>query len=70
MKNLIDKFLKSNKKSKTLINNVIISFAIKGLGLIIALFTMPSYIKFFNNETVLGVWFTALSILNLPFPTG
>ena len=64
MKNLINKFLHSNKKSKTLINNVIISFGIKGLGLVLALFTMPSYIKFFNNETVLGVWFTALSILN------
>lgn len=64
MKKILMFFRKKDRKSKNLINNVVISFIIKGIGLFVALFTMPSYIKFFDNELVLGVWFTALSILN------
>lgn len=64
MKKILMFFRKKDCKSKNLINNVVISFIIKGIGLFVALFTMPSYIKFFDNELVLGVWFTALSILN------
>ena len=28
------------------------------------MFTLPAYIKFFNNDEVLGLWYTILSLLN------
>ena len=51
-------------KNKTVISNVIGAFVIKGGALIVSLFTMPAYIKYFNNQEVLGVWFTMLSVLS------
>lgn len=66
--NLLNKIkhkLKSvDKKSIQLIKNSTVSFIIKGMGLVISLLTMPAYIRFFNNQTILGVWFTAISILS------
>lgn len=40
------------------------AFIVKGLSLCLSLFTMPVYIRFFQNQTVLGVWFTIVSVLN------
>lgn len=50
--------------NKNLITNMIGSVCIKGFGLILSLFMMPAYIRFFNNDVVLGLWFTILSVLN------
>lgn len=44
--------------------NVLGAFLVKGGALFITLFTLPAYIDFFNNDEVLGVWFTILSLLN------
>lgn len=44
--------------------NVISAFAIKGLSLLISLMTMPAFIAYFGDQTVLGIWYTLLSILN------
>lgn len=52
-----------NKDTKTLLINVICSFGVKGLSLFIGLFTTPTYIRYFDNNEVLGVWFTILSVL-------
>lgn len=51
-------------KNKNIINNIIGAFIIKGGSLVISLFTMPAYINYFQNNTVLGLWFTILSVLN------
>lgn len=40
------------------------AFAVKSVSLCLSLFTMPAYIRFFQNQTVLGVWFTIVSVLN------
>ena len=53
-----------DKDDKNIIINIIESFGIKGLSLILSFFTMPIYIRFFENQTVLGVWYTLLSVMN------
>lgn len=51
------------KKNISLINNILGSYLIKGLALIISFFTLPAFMRFFGDNQVLGVWFTLLSIL-------
>ncbi|MFI3214705.1 MAG: hypothetical protein R3Y24_15425 [Eubacteriales bacterium] len=52
-----------DKNTLLVIKNIIISFGIKGGSLFIALFTTSAYITYFSNDSILGVWFTLLSIL-------
>ena len=49
---------------KIVYRNVIGAFLVKGGALVVSLCTLPAYISFFNNEEVLGVWYTILSLLN------
>lgn len=60
----IAKFKNMSENNKIVFNNVLGAFLVKGLALIVSLFTMPAYLRFFHDETVLGVWFTILSVLN------
>jgi O-antigen/teichoic acid export membrane protein len=53
-----------SKTEKNLLLNMFGALFVKGLGLVISLFTMPAYIRFFNDDIVLGLWFTILSVLN------
>lgn len=55
---------KENRDTKTVIENIVIAFSVKGGGMLIALFTTSSYITYFSNSAILGVWFTVLSILS------
>lgn len=55
---------KLSKDNKRLANNIFGSFAIKGLGLIINLVSMPLYLSFFEDSKALGLWFAILSVLN------
>ena len=50
---------------KRLLLNVFISLLIKGLTLIFSFVSTPLYIRFFNDDMVLGVWFTLLSLLTM-----
>ncbi|MEG0409161.1 MAG: hypothetical protein RR623_09835 [Bacilli bacterium] len=59
--------IKKNEKDKVILYNVIGAFAIKGVALSISIFSMPLYISYFNNEFVLGLWFTILSVLSWIF---
>lgn len=59
------KRLKINLKgNKNIINNIIGAFIVRGGSLIVSLFTMPAYFRYFQNQSVLGLWFTILSVLN------
>ena len=40
------------------------SFVLKASGVVISLFLMPAYMRFFPGQQVLGFWFTALSVLS------
>lgn len=61
IKGKIDKL---SERDKSIFNNIIGAFTIKGLALILSLFTMPAYIRYFDNQQVLGLWFTMLSVLS------
>ena len=56
------KKLWSDKSERNLIINILLAFAIRGIALIISVFSMPLYIKYFNNDAVLGMWYTILSL--------
>lgn len=62
MKNYLIEFF-SNEKDKEVIKNIFFAFIIKGAALLIAFFSLPAFIRFFDNQDVLGVWFTILSVL-------
>ncbi|MBP1573094.1 MAG: MATE family efflux transporter [Oscillospiraceae bacterium] len=59
-----DKLNHLSDNDRIVYKNVIGAFLVKGGALLITLFTLPAYIDFFNNDEVLGVWFTILSLLN------
>ena len=64
IKKIICKLKNAGENDKIVYKNVIGAFLVKGCALFVTLFTLPSYIKFFNNDEVLGLWFTVLSLLN------
>ena len=53
-----------DKDERNLIFNILLAFGVKGLSLVISVFSMPLYIKYFNNDDVLGFWYTILSLLS------
>lgn len=58
------KLSNSSDNDKIVYRNVIGAFIVKGGALFVSLFTLPAYINFFNNDVVLGMWYTILSLLN------
>ena len=56
--------MKLNSQNKTVISNILGAFAVKGGALIISVLLLPAYLAFFDNQAVLGIWYTILSILN------
>ncbi len=62
-KNVIHRFQSTNGRNRLIIKNVAASFLIKGGALLLALLTMPAYMRYFENQQILGMWFTILSVL-------
>lgn len=54
----------SNKNSRIVFFNIVTSFVIKGGGIFVGFLTTPAYMKYFENNSILGLWFAILSILN------
>lgn len=52
-----------NENNRTIIYNSLGAFIVKGGAIIVALFTMPAYIRYFDDQVILGLWFTILSVL-------
>lgn len=55
---------KIGKDDKNILTNIGFSLVVKGGSLIVTVLTIPSYMRFFDNKSVLGVWFTILSVLS------
>ncbi|MCD7999988.1 MAG: MATE family efflux transporter [Clostridiales bacterium] len=52
-----------NENDKSLLYNVGGAFFVKGVAMIVSLLTLPAYIRYFGDNTVLGVWYTILSVI-------
>lgn len=63
MKWLSNKLSILDKRTERIIRNIVISFGVKGLSILVGFITLPVYIKFFINESVLGIWLTLISML-------
>lgn len=61
---LIRKIKDMSENNRIVIINIVGAMVVKGLALVISLFTMPAYMHFFGDETALGLWFTVVSVLN------
>ncbi len=59
---IINKFSKK-ENNKIVITNVIGAFLVRGGGLLVSILTLPVFINYFGNKTVLGVWYTVLSVI-------
>lgn len=55
--------LKMKDNTGIIYRNTIYAGLVKFFSLFIALFTTPAYMHYFNNDEILGVWFTILSVL-------
>lgn len=59
-----NRILNTNENNKLIFYNTLGAFLIKGGALIVSLLTMPAYIRYFENQQILGLWFTMLSVLS------
>lgn len=50
-------------RKESLIKNIVASFGIKGMSIMVSVLMMPAYISFFQQDEVLGIWLSILSIL-------
>lgn len=64
MEFLKSRYKKIEAKNKRILINTIWTFVVKAAALLISLFMLPAYMRFFDNPDILGLWFTALSILS------
>ncbi len=58
------KKIMSNADERNLLRNILLAFFVKGISLFISLFSMPLYIKYFDDNAALGMWYTILSMLS------
>lgn len=65
--NIINKWTQklknTDKQSKQVLMNVFGSFLVKGGSLIVTMLVVPAYFRYFEDKTILGVWYTAISII-------
>ena len=57
----------TNENDKVVVKNIVAAFMVKGSSLILSIFTLPAYLRYFDNQVVLGLWFTILSVMSWIF---
>ena len=60
---MIKRIFKIYSRNQSLVNNIVGSYFIKGAALIVSFFTLPAFLGYFQNNEVLGMWFTIVSVL-------
>lgn len=63
MKLIIDRLRNTSPNNKIIIKNTAGALVLKGMGVLVSLASTPALIRYFNNNEVLGIWFTMLSVL-------
>lgn len=61
---MLRKIRNIEKQNLSILFNVLIAFVIRGGALFVSLFTLPAYLRYFSNQTLLGMWFTILSVFS------
>lgn len=49
--------------TRNLAENVVKSFGVKGVSMLVTLASTPAYLAYFDNNEVLGLWFTLIQVL-------
>lgn len=52
------------QNNKELFWNILGSIGVKGLAMVINIFSLPAYLHYFSDQKILGVWFAIISVLN------
>ena len=55
---MLNKLKSLSGNNRTIAINVAGAFLVRGAALVVSLFTMPAYLRFFNNNATLGIWYT------------
>lgn len=63
MSDWIKRLKRTDKDSRSVVLNMLNTLLVKGGALIVGLLTTPAYMRYFDDDVVLGVWYTMLSIL-------
>lgn len=64
MNKMKTKLMNTDENNKSIFYNAVGAFIVRGGALAISLFIMPAYMKYFDNQQILGLWFTLLSVLS------
>jgi O-antigen/teichoic acid export membrane protein len=56
-----------DKRTQNILKNVGYALGVKGFSMLVGFFTLPVYLKYFTNQSVLGVWLTLISMLSWVF---
>lgn len=60
---LKEKILNMDSNNKIVLKNAFWAFLVKGAALVISLLSTPAFISYFDNNAILGVWYTMLSVM-------
>lgn len=52
-----------NTNERIIAKNTVVAMVLRGLGIFVSFAMTPAFIRYFNNNEVLGLWFTILSVL-------
>ena len=52
-----------NTNERIIAKNAVVAMVLRGLGIFVSFAMTPAFIRYFNNNEVLGLWFTILSVL-------
>ena len=67
MLKLLHRYKSMDENSRIVVSNIVSTFVIKGVALSVSYLMLPTYLNFFHEKSVLGLWFTILSVLLFTF---